>query len=359
MSGRKQTSDMVGQAGSTVDSVVDSTAGEEKESTVTPKQNKPITLGQRMVAAATGGVLTSLSMTPFDVVKTRLQAQNQPSVVSECCTESLVTQRGVVPQACVVCGNPVTVTKRFNGTTDAFHQIARNEGAGALWRGMIPTLIIAIPATIVYYSSYDFVRANLITNDNYGPPIAGSSARTLAVALVSPLELVRTKFQASRLVGYSEVLSTVHSTVKQQGIHVLFRGLGTTLMRDVPFSAIYWFGYEKMVAALMGSQQRSVPPSFGVALASGASCGSVAAVLTHPFDVIKTRQQSLLGERLGVSPSITTETSAAIVKDITTRFGVRGLFAGLTPRLAKVAPACAIMISTYEMVKQMFAESNN
>lgn len=32
-------------------------------------------------------------------------------------------------------------------------------------------------------------------------------------------------------------------------------------------------------------------------------------------------------------------------------YGIRGLFAGLTPRLIKVAPACAIMISTFEYSK--------
>lgn len=35
-------------------------------------------------------------------------------------------------------------------------------------------------------------------------------------------------------------------------------------------------------------------------------------------------------------------------------YGVKGLFAGLTPRLIKVAPACAIMISTFEHGKQFF-----
>ena len=34
--------------------------------------------------------------------------------------------------------------------------------------------------------------------------------------------------------------------------------------------------------------------------------------------------------------------------------GVRGLFSGLVPRLAKVMPACAIMISTYEYTKKFF-----
>lgn len=40
-------------------------------------------------------------------------------------------------------------------------------------------------------------------------------------------------------------------------------------------------------------------------------------------------------------------------------YGVRGLFAGLTPRLIKVAPACAIMISTFEYSKVAIVRLGN
>jgi solute carrier family 25 protein 39/40 len=41
------------------------------------------------------------------------------------------------------------------------------------------------------------------------------------------------------------------------------------------------------------------------------------------------------------------------------REGIAGLMSGYTARIAKVAPSCAIMISTYEVGKRYFEHLNN
>lgn len=38
--------------------------------------------------------------------------------------------------------------------------------------------------------------------------------------------------------------------------------------------------------------------------------------------------------------------------------GYGGLYTGLVPRVAKIAPACAIMIGSYEFCKEYFFEYN-
>lgn len=47
-----------------------------------------------------------------------------------------------------------------------------------------------------------------------------------------------------------------------------------------------------------------------------------------------------------------------IIQRIYHQNGFRGLFTGLTPRLVKVAPACAIMIATFEHGKRFFQSYN-
>lgn len=44
-----------------------------------------------------------------------------------------------------------------------------------------------------------------------------------------------------------------------------------------------------------------------------------------------------------------------ILRNIMAKDGSAGFFRGVVPRVVKVAPACAIMISSYEMGKHFFA----
>lgn len=47
-----------------------------------------------------------------------------------------------------------------------------------------------------------------------------------------------------------------------------------------------------------------------------------------------------------------------VLGDIVSGHGYVGLFAGLAPRVAKIAPACALMIGSYETCKDYFKSQN-
>ena len=95
----------------------------------------------------------------------------------------------------------------------------------------------------------------------------------------------------------------------------------------------------------------------------GASSGALAAFLTTPFDVLKTRRQvadwaankisGRAGVRLTGGLDVNTSTPNALY-DIAKGEGIGALFAGVVPRVAKVAPSCAIMIASYEAGKSFF-----
>jgi len=219
---------------------------------------------------------------------------------------------------------------------------------------------MAVPATVVYFTIYDQLRDRLCLRLNYTqvtqppwiPMLAGGTARTIAATLISPIELVRTKMQSQKL-SYWQVGRALKTSVQTEGVISLWRGLGPTIMRDVPFSSLYWLFYEYFKARF---NQRD--PTFRFSFMAGAAAGTIAAVSTLPFDVVKTHRQIELGESEATKAMTKKKDTFSLMKNIYRQNGIPGLFSGIVPRVVKVAPACAIMISTYEFGKAFFRQYN-
>jgi len=196
---------------------------------------------------------------------------------------------------CTVTANGIhTPQARINGTWDGLVKLARLEGVKSWWKGLSPTLLMAVPMTVIYYTGYDqlkiafgFKRGQ---RNVLAPALAGSIARTIAVSTVCPIELVRTKLQSRQGYSYKELMSVVQNTVKQNGVLSLWRGLSPMLLRDVPFSILYWVNYEFIKQKLLESQVRMVLPS-AIPFIAGSISGTISAIITNPLDVAKTHMQ--------------------------------------------------------------------
>ena len=426
----------------------------------------------RVVSSSVGSILTAFVVTPLDVVKVRQQAssaspfaQSAMSACSRC--GSFVLNTGLIHGECIIpkvksphfheCvpnpaaaaaalgqpgGQPAAarpMAPPFPSTTArGLAHIWRREGLAGIYSGLTPTLVMAVPATVLYFTAYDSLKLSIGAawpaeapgRDWAAAPLAGVAARVLASAVTSPLELVRTIMQAGTSSssssssnsggtgigggggGGSSMAGSFRSLVARGGIASLWRGLEPTLWRDVPFSAIYWLALEqakqRIDAALLADRLRSDPVRTQAAASAaaqhpshphpqhpqreesvlahglrsfgaGAFAGMLAAAATTPMDVVKTRRQvfSTLDPALGppLGPPISLEANVvgtasagsaagsaaagngstpAVVRAILREAGVGGLFRGLGARVLKIAPACAIMISSYDAGKRAF-----
>ena len=297
------------------------------------------------------------------------------------------------------CAVEETQRKTFNSTLDGLRKIARNEGVSSLWRGLSPTLLMSIPANVIYFTGYDWLRTskrspiNGYVSDAYAPLLAGSMARVAAASVISPVEMFRTRLQATSGSGtglFRTTLKGLNDMVHAQGYSSLWRGLTLTMWRDVPFSGFYWWGYEAVRNSLTDARDRSrgraLDPgrsrtrlrsrsrsqenhtsTFIDSFVAGAVSGAAAAFVTTPFDVGKTRQQVL--QHSDDTPSSRMQGSEKALRPeersmprflyhIFKEEGASGLFKGWAARCLKVAPACAIMISSYEIGKKMARNMN-
>ncbi|KAI5467609.1 mitochondrial carrier domain-containing protein [Mariannaea sp. PMI_226] len=410
-------------------------SGSRAESSGTPPLSQAdigdITASQKMISAMSGSLLTSLLVTPLDVVRVRLQSQTipRPNVdfaklaitttsltpaqtaelgITSCCREvffaggnadfCLATPRmegiAAAPSA-AECAVEEVQRRTFSSTLDGLRKIARNEGVTTLWRGLSPTLVMAVPSNIIYFTGYDWLRFNSRSpfrgfSDSSAPLTAGSAARILAATTVGPIELVRTRMQAASGSGTTNHLVEAFKDIKQmvgtQGYTALWKGLTLTLWRDVPFSGLYWLGYETVRSKLTdlreqrqghsfsrdenGSEARrrsqnheNHTETFVDSFAAGALSGSFASIVTMPFDVGKTRTQTYQsqGDSLGRSAASRAPEERNMMRLLLHIFqteGIAGLWRGWIPRTLKVAPACAIMISSYEVGKRAFRGIN-
>jgi len=145
--------------------------------------------------------------------------------------------------------------------------------------------------------------------------------------------------------------------VKGKGLTVLWRGLGPTLWRDVPFSGLYWAGFE-IIKSRLQSDSSPLPPLAPITTSfiAGALSGTMSALVTQPFDVLKTRRQ-VFTPSPDCSPAALTHRASTLplAMHVIKTEGWGALFAGVVPRCGKVAPACGLMIACYEGVGKYLA----
>lgn len=338
----------------------------------------PVSLGRRdgnitpmeqIICSCSGALVTSFLTTPLDVLKVRQQAQQKMTPLSTSCFQ--VKRSASLIESLCLCTHcngymynlkrsihPVVAAKPqlYMGAREIFINMIRREGVGSLWSGLPATVVMAVPATVVYFTVYDRLKYKMgyLESDMstlHIPMLAGCVARVCAATLISPLELVRTKMQSTRL-SYRELQHAIRISVRNNGLLILMRGLGPSLLRDVPFSAMYWLGYESTKVYYMRKSNTNDPGAMMFFFA-GALSGTIAAVLTAPFDVVKTHRQMELGEA-AMHRNKKLVSTLGLVKDLYARRGITALFAGIVPRVMKVAPACAIMITIYELGKSFF-----
>ncbi|KAF0695924.1 Aste57867_13272 [Aphanomyces stellatus] len=332
-------------------------------------------------AAATLGVLvTSLFVTPLEVAKWRLHAHAQgqtlpsfkkPTTRNASLNTFFVFSDGRFGRtnpksttrvhASPVEPPPIAFTRRapppiyLRGLSHALGHILRTEGPAALYAGHMAILVVALPSTVLSFISYDVLLARMtMTADHPAaaalPFFCGSVSGCVAAVVAAPLELPRV-----RMYGTSFVNTLVRS-VARDGVFSLWRGLLPALARDVPFSTVYWGVYELLKSQMHTSllpQSNDSMVVLGDAFVAGAAAGAIATSFVHPLEVVRLKCQAQF------ATSNKSRMFLRTVEAIVQVEGLGGLMKGWSARAAQVAPACAIMISTYEASKQYFRNTND
>ncbi|ORZ06931.1 mitochondrial carrier domain-containing protein [Absidia repens] len=274
------------------------------------------------------GAVGATAVYPIDLVKTRMQNQRS-KVVGELL---------------------------YKNSLDCFRKVVKNEGFLGLYRGLGPQLVGVAPEKAIKLTVNDFVR-NKIANKKTGEikfwqeMIAGGSAGASQVVFTNPLEIVKIRLQVQGEQAKTHPDMPRRSAVwivKNLGIVGLYKGVSACLLRDVPFSAIYFPAYAHLKKDLFheGPDHKLTITEL---LSAGAIAGMPAAYFTTPADVIKTRLQV---EAKKGQTSYTGIKDAA--KKIYAEEGFKAFFKGGPARILRSSPQFGVTLTVYELLHQAF-----
>ncbi|XP_068458953.1 mitochondrial glutamate carrier 1 isoform X1 [Clinocottus analis] len=308
-------------------------------------EKKVSSLPAKLINGGVAGLVGVTCVFPIDLAKTRLQNQQGVQV--------------------------------YEGMMDCLAKTVRSEGYFGCYRGAAVNLTLVTPEKAIKLAANDIFRQKLSKDGHlplWGEVLAGCGAGTCQVVVTTPMEMLKIQLQdAGRLAAQRPVPTAAQAAgpaqsvvadpparpsppvrasatsitvelLKTRGLAGLYRGAGATLMRDVPFSMIYFPLFANLNALgreRVGDVQTRAP--FWQSFLAGCGAGSVAAVAVTPLDVIKTRLQTLQkgdGE----------DTYKGIVdctRRIMAREGPSAFLKGATCRALVIAPLFGIAQGVY------------
>ena len=273
-----------------------------------------------MMAGAVAGMGEHMVMYPIDTIKTRMQALAHPG------------------------------QQLHTSLTRAIRSARHREGIRGLYKGVTAVALGAGPSHALYFASYEAAKQLYGGNEPGHQPIATAAAGVTATivndACMTPWDVVKQRMQVSHS-PYGGILQCVRDTYGAEGARAFFKSFWTTLVMNVPYTAIHFATYESCKTHL--SRGDTDEETLSVQLGAGGIAGGLAAFCTTPLDVVKTRLQLE-----GVHSATRYETIAVrpIMAKIMREEGPSVLFRGWQPRVLFHIPSAAICWGIYESFKR-------
>lgn len=272
--------------------------------------------------------------------------------------------------ALVYVGQPLDTVKvkmqtfphMYKGTWDCIKQTVRTEGlCRGLYAGSIPALLANCAENSVLFAAYGVCQKfmaivtntpkveNLSTMSN---ATAGFLAAFFSSFTLCPTELIKVQLQAAKELAFMTnqqqqvrigAFGLTRRILKQEGVQGMFRGLTSTIAREMPGYFVFFGGYEgtRHLLTPAGKSKDDCGPL--ETMAAGAVGGLALWTFIFPADLVKSRIQVK-----GLDSSFTSTTLEIIKNE-----GALALYSGLRPTLIRTIPATAVLFLVYENTKKL------
>ncbi|KAI7903513.1 mitochondrial carrier domain-containing protein [Cokeromyces recurvatus] len=184
---------------------------------------RSFTISNQLIASGTAGAIATFAhdalMTPFDVLKQRMQLRDST----------------------------------YHSVRDCAKRVYSAEGIKAFYISFPTTVSMSIPFQSVQFATYEFFRSKLNPEGSYNPKahmLAGAIAGAVASSVTTPLDVIKTLLQTKgsstdtqikNVNGLKEAASIIY---ERYGFKGFFRGFKPRVLTNMPSTAISWSVYE-------------------------------------------------------------------------------------------------------------------
>ncbi|XP_004512531.1 mitochondrial carnitine/acylcarnitine carrier-like protein [Cicer arietinum] len=191
---------------------------------------------------------------------------------------------------------------------------------------------------------------------------AGTVGGAAQLIVGHPFDTIKVKLQSQptplpgQVPKYSGAIDAVKQTIAAEGPRGLYKGMGAPLATVAAFNAVLFTVRGQMETLLR--THPSDPLTVQQQVVCGAAAGVSVSFLACPTELIKCRlqaQSALAGSgtaTLGVKYGGPMDVARHVLRS---EGGVKGLFKGLVPTMAREIPGNAAMFGVYEATKQLIA----
>uniref|UniRef100_A0A182WH21 Mitochondrial carnitine/acylcarnitine carrier protein CACL n=1 Tax=Anopheles minimus TaxID=112268 RepID=A0A182WH21_9DIPT len=177
------------------------------------RTTNPDSLYSHFLAGTAAGLAQSIVCSPMELIKTRLQLQDN------------------LPRS----------AERFSGPVDCTRSIWCREGARGIFRGLGITAARDMPGFASYFVAYEYMVRCVVDPSPFVILMAGGLAGTFSWLVTFPIDVVKSRLQADGISGkpqYSGLIDCVRKSHAAEGLAFLSRGLASTLLRAFPMNAV-------------------------------------------------------------------------------------------------------------------------
>ncbi|ORX94079.1 mitochondrial carrier [Basidiobolus meristosporus CBS 931.73] len=226
----------------------------------------------------------------------------------------------------------------------------KSGGFSGIYSGLSSAVIGSAPGAAAFFVTYETLKTTLSGNEANESPFVHMAAATggeISACFVRvPTEVIKQRMQTKQ---HSTMSATIKALLRADGVLGFYRGYLSTVVREIPFTCIQFPLYERLKVEWGRYKGRKVEP--WEAGLCGSFAGGVAAAITTPLDVVKTR--------LMLSGHHQYSGIFGTMRRIYAEEGLRALFSGIGPRVMWISIGGYIFLGVYEKAKKTIGSFNN